>query len=65
MHTIFWLENLKGRDKSEELRRRRENNIRMNLRKIGWEGVDRIHLDEDRDQWRALMKTVIMKLWIQ
>jgi hypothetical protein len=33
----------------------------MNLRVIGWGGVDWINLAEDRDQWRALVNT-IMKL---
>jgi hypothetical protein len=28
-----------------------ENNIRMQLWEIGWEGVDLIHLAQDRDQW--------------
>jgi len=36
-----------------------EDNIIMNLRKIGWEGVDCIHLAQDRDQWWALVNTVI------
>jgi len=31
-------------------RRRCEDNITMDLREIGWEGVDCIHLAEDRDQ---------------
>jgi hypothetical protein len=31
-------------------RRRWEDNIRMNLREIGWEGVDCIHLAQERDQ---------------
>jgi hypothetical protein len=32
----------------------------MDLRETGWwEGVDWIHLSQDRDQWRALMNTVI------
>jgi hypothetical protein len=26
---------------------------------IWWEGVDLIHLAEDRDKWRAIMDTVI------
>jgi hypothetical protein len=30
--------------------RRWEDNIRMNLREIGWEGVDWIHLTQDKDQ---------------
>jgi hypothetical protein len=31
-----------------------EDNIRMDLREIGWEDVDWMHLDEDRDQWQAV-----------
>jgi hypothetical protein len=45
----------------ERPRRRWENNIRMDLTKIEWEGVDWIHLAQDRGQWRALVNTV-MKL---
>jgi hypothetical protein len=36
-----------------------EDNIRMYLREIGWGGMDRIDLAEDRDQWRALVNTVM------
>jgi hypothetical protein len=39
-------------------RRRWEDNIRKDLRKIGWEVVDWIHVVQDRDQWRALLNTV-------
>jgi hypothetical protein len=35
-----------------------ENNIRMDLQEIGWEGVDWMHLAQDRDQWQALVNTV-------
>jgi hypothetical protein len=31
----------------------------MNLREIGWGGVDWIELAQDRDQWRALVTTVM------
>jgi len=31
-------------------RRRREDNIRMDLREVGWEDVDWMHLAQDRDQ---------------
>jgi hypothetical protein len=31
----------------------------MDLREIGWAGMDRVHLVEDRDQWRALVNTVM------
>jgi hypothetical protein len=35
--------------------------IRMDIRKIGSDGVDWIHLAQGRDQWRALVNAV-MKL---
>jgi hypothetical protein len=35
--------------------------IRMELREIEWEGVDWMHLAQDRDQWRTVVNTV-MKL---
>jgi hypothetical protein len=35
-----------------------EDNIRMDLREIGWKGVDWINLAHDRDQWRASVNTV-------
>jgi hypothetical protein len=31
----------------------------MDLREIGWDGVDWIDLAQDRDQWRALVNTVM------
>jgi hypothetical protein len=31
----------------------------MDLREIGWGGMDWIDLAHDRDQWRALVKTVM------
>jgi hypothetical protein len=40
-------------------RRRWENNIRTDLRKIGWRSVDWIHLAQDMDWWLALVNTVM------
>jgi hypothetical protein len=40
-------------------RRRSEDNIRMNLTEIIWEGVDWMHLAQGRDQWQALMNAVM------
>jgi hypothetical protein len=40
-------------------RRRWEDNIRKDLREIGWGGIDWIDLAQDRDQWRALVNTVM------
>jgi hypothetical protein len=31
----------------------------MDLRKMGWEGVDWIHLAQDRDQRRAVVNAVM------
>jgi hypothetical protein len=31
----------------------------MDLREIGWDDVDWINLAQDRDQWRALVGTVM------
>jgi hypothetical protein len=39
-------------------RRRWEYNVKMNLREIGWDAMDRNHLP-DRDQWKALVNTVM------
>jgi len=36
-----------------------ENKSRLHLREIGWEGVDWINLAQDRDQWQALVNTVM------
>jgi hypothetical protein len=31
----------------------------MDLKEIGWDGMDWIHLAQDKDQWRALVNTVM------
>jgi hypothetical protein len=40
-------------------RRRWVDNIKMDLREIGWDGMDWIDLAQDRDQWRALVNAVV------
>jgi hypothetical protein len=40
-------------------RRKWEDNIRMDLREIGWEGVDCMYLTQDRDKWWAVVNTVM------
>jgi hypothetical protein len=40
-------------------RRRWEDNIKMDLREIGFDGANWIWLDEDRVQWRAFVNTVM------
>jgi hypothetical protein len=39
--------------------RRWEDGIKMDLREIGWGGVEWIDLAQDRDRWRALVDAVI------
>ena len=40
-------------------RRRWENNIKMDLQKVGCGGMDWIELAQDRDRWRALVNAVM------
>jgi hypothetical protein len=40
-------------------RRRWEDNINMDLREVGWGGIDWINLAQDRDRWRALVNAVM------
>jgi hypothetical protein len=35
------------------------DNIEIDLRETGWDGMDGIDLAQDRDQWRALVNTVM------
>jgi hypothetical protein len=40
-------------------RRRWVNNIKMDLRDIGFDGMDWIYLAQDREHWRALVNTIL------
>jgi hypothetical protein len=40
-------------------RLRRMDNIKTDLRGIGWDDVDWIDMAQDRNQWRALVNTVL------
>jgi hypothetical protein len=40
-------------------RRRWVDNIKIDLREIGWDGMDWIDLAQDRGQWWALVNTVM------
>jgi hypothetical protein len=44
-------------------RRRWLDNIKMDLREIGLDDMDWIDLAQNRDQWRALVNTV-MNVWV-
>jgi hypothetical protein len=52
-----------GRRPPGRPRRRWEVNIKMDLREVGWGGMDWINLAQDRDRWRAIVNAV-MNLWV-
>jgi hypothetical protein len=40
-------------------RRKWVDNIKIDLRKIGWGGMEKIDLFQDRDRWMVLVNTVM------
>jgi hypothetical protein len=48
-----------GKRPLERPRRRWEDGIKMDLREIGWGGVEWIHLAQGRDRWRAVVNAVM------
>jgi hypothetical protein len=48
-----------GRRPLETLRRRWEDNIKMDLREAGWWSIDWIDMTQVRDRWRTLVNTVM------
>jgi hypothetical protein len=53
MHIEYWWECQKQKNTRKTKRRW------VDLRETGWDGMDWIDLAQDRDQWRALMNTVM------
>jgi hypothetical protein len=53
------VEKPEGKIPLERRRRRWEDGIKMDLREIGWGGVEWIHLAQDRDRWRAVVNAVM------
>jgi hypothetical protein len=44
-------------------RHRWVDNVKIVVRDIGWDGIDWINLAQDKDQWMALVNTM-MNLWV-
>jgi hypothetical protein len=48
-----------SREESLGRSRHRWEDVRMDLREVGWEGIDWMHLAQNRDQWQALVNTAM------
>jgi hypothetical protein len=48
-----------GKRPLERKRRRWENGIRMDVRDVGWGGMEWIQLAQNRDRWRAFVNAVM------
>jgi hypothetical protein len=48
-----------GKSSLRRPRRRWVDKIKIDLKEIGWGDIDWIDFDQDRDQWRALVNTVM------
>jgi hypothetical protein len=52
-----------GRKPLGRPRRRWEDNVKMDLREVGWGRIDWIDLAQDRDRWLVVVNTLI-NLWV-
>jgi hypothetical protein len=59
MYIGYWWESQKETRPLGRPRHRWVDNIKMELGNIEWDGMDWIDLAQDRDQWRALVNTVM------
>jgi hypothetical protein len=59
MHIGYCRDSQKERKPLGKPRRKWVDNIKTDLREIGWGGMDRIDLAQDRDQWRTLVNTIM------
>jgi hypothetical protein len=53
------VEKPEGRRPLERPRRRWVDNIKIDLREIGWDDVDWFDLAQERDQWRAFVNAMM------
>jgi hypothetical protein len=59
MHIGYWWESQKERDHWEDKDVGGWTILKWILREIGRDGVDWMDMAQDRDQWRALVNTVL------
>jgi uncharacterized protein YebE (UPF0316 family) len=53
------MENLERKIAIGRSKRKWEDNIKIDLREIGWGIMDWVHLTQDRNQWRILVSTMM------
>jgi hypothetical protein len=63
LHIGFFVGKPEGKGSLGIPGRRWVDNIKMEFREIGWDGMYWIDLAQDRDQWRALVN-MAMNLWV-
>jgi hypothetical protein len=59
VYISFLVEELYGKKPLDRHRSRCEDNTVMVLKEIGWNCVDWMHLAQVKDQWRAVVNTVM------
>jgi hypothetical protein len=55
----IWVGKPEGKRPLGRPRRRWVDSIKIDVREIGWNGMDWMELAQDRDHWRALVNTVM------
>jgi hypothetical protein len=58
MHYRFLLAKPEGKRPLERSRRKWEDNIKINVKEIGWENMNWIRFPQVREKWRAVVNTV-------
>jgi hypothetical protein len=59
VHQIKKNEKPEGKKSLGRSRHKWEDNIKIELQDVEWEGMDWIDLAQNRDRWQALVKTVL------
>ena len=54
-----------GKRPSGRYRHRQEDNIKIDLKELGWDGVDQIQLALNRERWWAVVDMVMILLFPQ